>query len=431
MLHPDLIEDGWSRLEPVLERARAGDPPSDSRLLALVIGRLGIEDPPQAVRRLVESAISHDPLIDDSHGTSVGWIAAALEWVDELDLAERWLDDVIRAASRRGAVLSRSIAVSNRARVHYFRGQLDLAVADATEALEIYRYGWTSSPWSTPVLATSQIAAGDLDAARETILVGYGAGTDGPDYGRLLGAKARLHLAEGDYAAALESAQAVGALVEGRFGRLQPRVWEWRRLAALAAHRLGDGAQARALLEPDLEVLRAIGPGRQLGHALTVAGQITGGRAGLDLLVEAVQALEGSAARLQRAETLLELGAALRRAGERTAARQRLYAALELAGDIGANPLAGQARDELGRLGLRPRRTAQTGVASLTPSELRVATLAAEGLTTPQIADRLHVTRNTVETHLRHIYRKLDLSGRGELREALAQQPQKRSSTGP
>jgi DNA-binding CsgD family transcriptional regulator len=60
-------------------------------------------------------------------------------------------------------------------------------------------------------------------------------------------------------------------------------------------------------------------------------------------------------------------------------------------------------------------------VASLTPSELQVAGLAAGGMTTPQIAGRLHVTANTVETHLRHIYQKLSVSGRRELPSALEQ----------
>ena len=54
----------------------------------------------------------------------------------------------------------------------------------------------------------------------------------------------------------------------------------------------------------------------------------------------------------------------------------------------------------------------------LTASERRVAELAAEGLSNPEIAQALFVTRKTVETHLGHVYRKLDISGRGELDRA-------------
>ena len=92
---------------------------------------------------------------------------------------------------------------------------------------------------------------------------------------------------------------------------------------------------------------------------------------------------------------------------------------------MGARALEPQARDELRRLGLRPRRSARTGLASLTPSERHVAELAAEGLSTPQIATHLHVSRNTVETHLRHVYQKLEVSGRRELGTALTELAQR------
>ena len=56
----------------------------------------------------------------------------------------------------------------------------------------------------------------------------------------------------------------------------------------------------------------------------------------------------------------------------------------------------------------------------LTASERRVAELAAEGYSNPEIAQSLFVTRKTVETHLGHVYRKLDIAGRGDLSRALA-----------
>jgi DNA-binding CsgD family transcriptional regulator len=422
-LHPDLIADVPARLEPILAGARAGEPPADSRLLALVIAWMAIAEPPSLVRSLAKTAIAIDPLIDDSHGTSLGWIAAALGWVDELELAERWLDDAVAAAEHRGAVIPGAIASLQRATVRHHLGRLDAAVVDSEEALEIYRYGWTDSPWSTPMLTMSHVALGKLEAARAVIAIGRNAGSDRPDYAMLLEGEARLHLAEGNPSAALVSAQAVADHVERRYGNVQPRLWSWRRLAALAAHELGDHDQAHDLIDFDLGALRAIGPGRQLGESLTVAGIVAGGREGLDLLHEAAAVLESSPARLQRAETLLALGGALRRAGRRTAAQEPLYAALELAAGMGALPLEERARDELVRLGLRPRRAARSGIASLTPSERRVAELAADGLTNPQIGRRLHVTPNTVQTHLGHVYSKLALHGRSGLREALAGSP--------
>jgi DNA-binding CsgD family transcriptional regulator len=59
-----------------------------------------------------------------------------------------------------------------------------------------------------------------------------------------------------------------------------------------------------------------------------------------------------------------------------------------------------------------------TGWASLTPTELEVVGLAADGLTNPEIAARLFMSRNTVKTHLSHIYAKLDVTNRTELATA-------------
>jgi DNA-binding CsgD family transcriptional regulator len=69
--------------------------------------------------------------------------------------------------------------------------------------------------------------------------------------------------------------------------------------------------------------------------------------------------------------------------------------------------------------GARPRRTALRGVAALTPSELRVARLAGEGLRNREIAEALFVTRKTVDYHLHHVYQKLGV-GRERLAATLA-----------
>jgi DNA-binding CsgD family transcriptional regulator len=65
--------------------------------------------------------------------------------------------------------------------------------------------------------------------------------------------------------------------------------------------------------------------------------------------------------------------------------------------------------------GARPRRPSVTGVESLTPTELRVAGLAAEGNSNREIAEQTFVSRNTVAWHLRNIYRKLQVESREQL----------------
>ena len=62
-----------------------------------------------------------------------------------------------------------------------------------------------------------------------------------------------------------------------------------------------------------------------------------------------------------------------------------------------------------------PRTRPPGGWESLTPTEARVVELVAEGLTNPQIAERMFISRETVKTHLSHIFRRLEVHSRGEL----------------
>ncbi|HET8754933.1 MAG TPA: helix-turn-helix transcriptional regulator, partial [Solirubrobacteraceae bacterium] len=96
-----------------------------------------------------------------------------------------------------------------------------------------------------------------------------------------------------------------------------------------------------------------------------------------------------------------------------------LRLAVELAQACGATLLADAARTELVAAGAKPRRHALTGAESLTPSELRVAAMAAEGMTNRDIAQNLFVTPKTVEVHLSSAYRKLDIGSRTQLASAL------------
>ena len=109
------------------------------------------------------------------------------------------------------------------------------------------------------------------------------------------------------------------------------------------------------------------------------------------------------------------LGSALRRARRPTDARDPLRRGFEAASRCGAQPLAEYARAELYAAGGRPRRKALTGPDSLTPSERRIAGLAAGGASNREIAQTLYVTPKTIEVHLTSIYRKLGISRRAEL----------------
>ena len=170
-------------------------------------------------------------------------------------------------------------------------------------------------------------------------------------------------------------------------------------------------------LRSELELSQRWGAPGALAASLRTLGLVS--EQDVELLRQSVAVAERSGAQLEHAESLYELGAAFRREGRRAQAREPLYAAMEKAHRYGATVLAAQAREELVATGARPRRAVRTGVDALTPSELRVARMAAAGMTNPEIAQELFVTVRTVQVHLTNSYRKLDIRSRRELRDEL------------
>jgi DNA-binding CsgD family transcriptional regulator len=156
--------------------------------------------------------------------------------------------------------------------------------------------------------------------------------------------------------------------------------------------------------------------------ALHAAGLVERAEKRRALLEQAVETLGHTDARLEHGRSLVELGAALRRSGRASDARAPLREGMDLAHRCGAVSLTTRAQDELAASGVRRRpRTMLRGVEALTPSERRIAQLAATGRTNREIAQSLFITRKTVEMHLHNAYRKLDIDSRAELPNALIQ----------
>jgi ATP/maltotriose-dependent transcriptional regulator MalT len=191
--------------------------------------------------------------------------------------------------------------------------------------------------------------------------------------------------------------------------------WQWRSNAALAHLSLGDRDEARRLAAEDLELARRWGAPSGVGVALRASALVEGGDRLVSRLREAADVLEPSPARLDYARALTDLGAALRRGNQKAEARGELERGLKLAKQLGAHALADRARTELRAAGARSSDPNSNGASQLTASERRVAELAAQGQSNPEIAQALFVTRKTVETHLGHVYAKLNIAGRGQL----------------
>ena len=243
--------------------------------------------------------------------------------------------------------------------------------------------------------------------------------TERPEHTLALTARGRLALAQEDPAAALCDLRAAGDLA-GRHGMTHPTMLAWRIWASAAAIQLGNRQLALELARAALDGARASGAPRTLGAALRAAGLAAGGRQGEELLTEAVSVLRRSPSALERARALVALGMVRRQSGHHAAAREPLRQGLELAETLGAAPLAARARAALHAAGGRQRAPREAnGHNSLTPTEQRIVELAALGLTTPQISQRLFVSPKTIDWHLGHVYKKLGVSSRRQLATAL------------
>jgi len=90
---------------------------------------------------------------------------------------------------------------------------------------------------------------------------------------------------------------------------------------------------------------------------------------------------------------------------------------------LGCAPWSEQARSELRASGERSRRRVPDARDQLTPQELQIAKLAAEGLSNREIGQRLYLSHRTISTHLYRVFPKLGITSRGELSGALVPRP--------
>jgi DNA-binding CsgD family transcriptional regulator len=395
---------------------RIGEPGEPPAVLLAVLANVAMrQQRPAEAQQLAERvlAVPYDPLPLDA-ATAVIATLIALEAHDTL---RRLCDDLMASARRRSALQETVGLASFSAWAMYRRGDPADAEAQARWAAEratgIYALH-AAAQLIDPLIERDRLAEAEAELGR----VAEPLASHSMMVTTFLFARGRLRAAQGRTADALGDFLDCGERSR-RLGRVSV-MYHWRSEAALAYALLGDMEQARRLTGEETDLARAFGRPGALGIALRNQGLVAGGERGQDLLAEAVRVLEGARAPVELARTLTDYGAALRRAGQRAAARTELERGLDLAHHWGAQRIADRARAELVATGAKPRRNAITGRDALTASELRVARLAAEGMTNRQIAQALFITTKTAAVHLTRTYRKLGVSRRAQLPGALA-----------
>jgi DNA-binding CsgD family transcriptional regulator/tetratricopeptide (TPR) repeat protein len=350
---------------------------------------------------------------------------AALLWslitTERFEAVASALDPMVAEAHRSGSARGLVASYSTLGFLNLRLGMLPEADAAARVALRVLQEGDFAPglPFAATVLADVSVEAGELDEAQALIAMLAQEGWP-PGVGTVLipAARGRLRLAQGRPAEALADFQVCAAMFGSDIWGMEMRDVGYlhaRSGAAQAMIRLGNRDRAHELAKAELSDVTLFGAPRALGIALRTVGLTDRSGAGIEFLTESVAVLRRSPALLERAHSLAELGAALRRNGQRAAAREPLLEALDLAARCGARPLSARARDELKATGARPRRAWRTGIEALTPSEQRIVRLAVDGRSNRDIAHELFVTVKTVEGHLSRVYSKLGIEGRAQL----------------
>ncbi len=341
------------------------------------------------------------------------FLAMTLHQLDRFDEAHSALREGQRADERLGNVSYLPAYHYEAATLLFCVSRWDEAVAQARAGLELADEVGLEMllPWPHGLLALIALHRDELDAAAASL-------TD-------------LESRHGAETAAL----ARGLLAEARgdpAGALAALERAWDRDAALGIvyrrRALGPDLVRLALAAGNRERANAVAAGVEEAAALTSVPSLDGValrcrgliEGDVEFLLRSVEEYARGPRAFERAAACEDAATALAGAGRITDAAALFEDALQVYAEVGARRDAARALASMRGLGIgRKRRGArkrpERGWDSLTPSELEVVRLAAAGLTNPQIGQRLFISPRTVQTHLAHAFRKLDLSSRVEL----------------
>jgi DNA-binding NarL/FixJ family response regulator/tetratricopeptide (TPR) repeat protein len=312
------------------------------------------------------------------------------------------------------------------------RGRLDDAAELQDAAIEVARLSGHAQglAWNLGARALTATAAGDVEgalAAAEEAVEAAGMGAEGLTFPALwvhVGlASALLELGDGQRATEIVLDGAGGEELPLLPAGWRPLVFEFLTRAALLRGSRGDAVRAAERAAAYAEEQKGLRLPRVSSQRAAAAIALDDG----DPAAAAIRALDAAAAAaeisapIEEAASRLLAGRALAAAGERDRAATELTTAAGIFESCGALPRRDAADRELGKIGKRSHRRTRrgkvdgAGIELLTERELEVARLVVDRRTNAQIAEELFLSPKTVETHIRHLFQKLEVSSRVEV----------------
>ncbi|MDQ3734003.1 MAG: AAA family ATPase [Actinomycetota bacterium] len=411
---PDVYQSVVEALPEDLPGRTPGERVALSQVAARLFDRC---EPHERVTSILERLVADDGIgagVEAAETVDVVHLLISCGALEEAESLCRGWQGQARSWGRDDLYLASQVA---RARILWFRGEirecegvvrLALELPDVSPAIQAILWLWLASICS---------AEGSYDeASRWLDLAAVHGAAFGMDVA-ISGRRGELALARDRPAEAVEPLEIARAGLERR-GSTNPAESVWLVDLGEALARTGRQEEAEILLGAMLADAQRFGVARPIGLISLALGRVLRGTAALGHLTTAVEVLSSSPYRFDEARARLELGAALRRANRRTEARPHLRRALDFALRQRLHPLSARAHEELRAAGARPRRLLLSGIGALTPSEERIARLAASGMTNREIASHLFLTVKTVEMHLASTFTKLGIASRRELPEA-------------
>jgi DNA-binding NarL/FixJ family response regulator len=377
---------------------------------------------------LREDVVARLAAIEDFPGTSTYYqpaTAAALarNWAGDFKGARAGLERAAQQAQVRGEEWDRMVLEFTLSLIEWELGNLPLAEQHRRAAQEAVGEFADGVAWIVMMDTASAIRKGDLAGARTTLEEGLAqAEATGEAWksARFIGMLAEVELLSGEaetaHARLKQQREWLQSIGYGPAGYGRTHLWILD-LEALIA--MGDLTEAEDLL-PELRSRATVcGSDHLKAIATRIEGMLVAARGDLSVAIDtmdrALTAHLSCPRPFDHGRTLLEKGSIERRAKRKAAAKQTLEQAVAMLEPLNAEIWVSRARDELSRIGLRRRLTE-----GLTPAQERVAELVVAGSSNGEIAQELHMSLRTVESHLTRIYQEHGVKSRTQLMAALA-----------